>query len=419
LGLILFLLLLFAVVFVAIRFPGVQTKVAQEVAAYLSEAVDHEVTIGRVDITFFSNVVLEKVKVLDLRDNELLYIGRAEADIDAFSLFNLNNLTITTLELQEPRANLAVYEGSDTLNLNTFINALGNLFVKNTTKPKREPFNFELKELVVQNGYFTYDDFNKPHTDYGIDYAHLTLDSISGKIDELQLEDTLKIRVTDLTATETRSNTQLHNLDTRMTYAPTFWEFNELDLQLNKSNLQHYVRFDYNRIGDFSHFIDSVAMTGNLQNVRIYSEDIATFAPQLKEYNENLQVNSLELKGKVNNFTATNVDLEYGDKTHIVGSISADGLPNFKETFANLRLKPSSINANDIKQFLPRDAYEIAARLGTVTLEGRFLGFYNDFVANGNFGTSLGKLVSDINLKIDDDTRSSSYSGYVNTNGFN
>ncbi|MFD2998852.1 translocation/assembly module TamB domain-containing protein [Pontibacter toksunensis] len=419
LGLILFLLLLFAAVFVAIRFPGVQTKVAQKVAAYLSEAVDHEVTVGRVDINFFSNVVLENVKVLDYLNNELLYICRAEADIDAFSIFNPNNLTINTLELQQPRANLAVYEGSDSLNLNTFFNALSNLFTKDTTQKPSEPFNFQLNEFIVKDGRFTYDDFNEPRVEYGLDYAHMTLDEVYGRFSQIQLEDTVKVRISDFTATETRSNTQLHNLDSRMTYAPTFWEWDELDLQVEQSNLQNYLRFDYNRIGNFSQFIDSVTITANLKNSRVLSQDIAIFAPQLKEYDESLLVNSLELKGKTNNFSATNVDLEYGKNTHIVGSINADGLPNFKETFANLRLKPSTINARDIKQFLPQDAYEVAARLGTVSLEGRFLGFYNDFVANGDFSTALGKLRSDINLKIDDDTRSSSYNGFVTTNGFN
>ena len=419
LGLFLFLLLLFAVVFVAIRFPGVQTKVAQKVANYLSDAVGHEVTIGRVDIEFFSNVVLEQVKVLDYRNNELLYIGRAEADVDAFSIFDLNTLTLNTVELEQPRANLAIYEGADTLNLKTFLSALGDLFVKDTTKPASAPFNFALNELIIKNGRFSYDDFNKPRAEFGMDYAHMRFDSVSGSFSELQLEDTLKVRVKDLTMVETRSNTQLHNLDTRMTFAPTFWEWDELDLQLNESNLQHYVRFDYSRFGDFSQFIDSVTVTGKLENTRIHSKDIATFASPLRNYEESLLVNSLELKGKVKEFAATNVDVAYGEHTHIVGSLNADGLPNFKETFANLRLKPSSINASDLKQFLPEDAYAIAARLGTVNLEGRFLGFYNDFVANGNFKTALGNLQSDINLKIDDNTRASSYNGYVNTNGFN
>ncbi|WP_276499649.1 translocation/assembly module TamB domain-containing protein [Pontibacter litorisediminis] len=417
-GLFLFLFLLFAAVFVAIRFPSVQTKVAQKVAAYLSEATKHEVSVGRVDIEFFSNVVLEQLQVKDNRQQELFYIGRAEADINAFSILNPNNLSISTLELQEPRANLVKYEGADSLNLSSFISALQGLFVKDTTKVSK-PFNFELDELIIKNGSFTYDDFNFPRTDYGMDYRHLAFTNLSGRFDEIQLEDTLKVQVTDLMALETNSDTRLHNLDTRMTYAPTFWDWEALDLQLNNSNLQNRVRFDYSTFGNFAHFVDSVRMTANLENSKVYSQDIAVFAPQLKEYDENLQVNSLKLRGFVRDFAATDVDLEYGRNTHIVGSINADGLPNFKETFANLRLKPSTISAEDLKQFLPQEAYQIASRLGTVRLDGRFLGFYNDFVANGEFGTALGNLRSDINLKIDDDTRTSSYSGFVTTNGFN
>ncbi|MCX2741571.1 translocation/assembly module TamB domain-containing protein [Pontibacter sp. M82] len=417
-GLFLFLLLLFAAVFVAIRFPGVQTRVAQEVAAYLSDATKHEVSVGQVDIEFFTGVVLEQLQVKDNRQQELFYVGRAKAGIDAFSIFSPNNLSISTLELQEPRANLVKYEGSDSLNLTSFISAMQELFVKDTTKVSK-PFNFELGELIIENGKFTYDDFNYPRTEYGMDYRHLAISNLSGKFDELQLEDTLKVTVTDLQAIETNSDTRLHNLDTRMTYAATFWDWEELDLQLNKSNLQNHVRFDYSTFGNFAEFMDSVTMTASLQDSKVYSQDIAVFAPQLRDYYENLQVNSLNLKGLVKNFSATEVDLEYGRNTHIVGSINADGLPNFKETFANLRLKPSTINANDLKQFLPQEAYQMAVRLGTVRLEGRFLGFYNDFVANGEFGTALGNLRSDINLKIDDDTRTSSYSGFVTTNGFN
>ncbi|CAM3518003.1 translocation/assembly module TamB domain-containing protein [Pontibacter korlensis] len=418
-GLFLFLLLLFAAVFVAIRFPGVQTKVAQRVAAYLSEATRHEVSVGRVDITFFNNVVLEQLQVQDNRNNELFYIGRAEADIDAFSIFSPNNLTITTLELQEPRANLVKYADSDSLNLSSFLRAISDLFVKDTTKKSSTPFNFTLGELILKDGSFTYDDFTHPRTDYGMDYRHMSFINLNGRFDGIQLEDTIRVNVTDLKAVETRSNTRLYNLDTHMAYASTFWEWDALDLQINNSNLQSYVRFDYSTFGNFSEFIDSVTMTADLQNSKVYSQDIAVFAPQLREYNENLQVNSLKLKGLVNNFSATDVDLEYGRNTHIVGRINADGLPNFEETFANIRLQPSTINAEDLKQFLPQDAYQMAARLGTVKLEGRFLGFYNDFVANGEFGTALGNLRSDINLKIDDDTRTSSYSGFVTTNSFN
>nr|WP_187263710.1 translocation/assembly module TamB domain-containing protein [Pontibacter beigongshangensis] len=414
-----FLILLFGVAYVALQYPKVQTKVAKKAAEYLSQTLEHEVTIEKVNIKFFRNVILEKVKVLDYRKQELFYLGSAEAEISLFSIFDPNTLHIGTLELNEPRANLVKYEGTDTLNLSTFLKALNKLIRKDPTKPKNQPFDFSIDEVLIHNGRFTYDDFSKAPAPNGIDYFHMTVDKLNGRFTELEPGDTLRARITDLRANETRSGTKLHNLDVRMTYAPTFWEFDELDLRVNQSHLQHYVRFDYDRFLNFRSFVDSVSVTANLKNTKVYSQDIAVFAPQLLNYDENLLVSTAEIKGKVGNFTASNLDLTYGQNTHIVGSLSADGLPNAKETFANIRLRPSTINASDIRHFLPKEVYTVAARLGTVELEGRFVGFYEDFVANGSFSTALGSLESDINLKIDDETRSSSYTGYLKTNGFN
>ncbi|NDK57248.1 translocation/assembly module TamB domain-containing protein [Pontibacter fetidus] len=412
-------MLLFIVVFFAIRIPAVQTHIAQRAAAWLSEATNHDVSVGRVDIEFFSNVILEQVQVRDYKKNELFYVGRVEADIATFSILNPNTLSIATLELEEPRANLVYYKGSDTLNAGAFFSALSDLFVKDTTKVSK-PFKFDLQELILKNGRFTYDDFNKPLADHGMDYAHLTVDSIYGHFDELVLADTLKANITNFSAIETRSKTNLRHLDTRMTYAATFWEWADLNLKVQDSHLKDYVRFDYNSFGNFVDFNDSVTMTARLYDSYAYAKDISKFTTLLKGYeNEEIQVNSISYKGKVSNFKADSVDLKYGQNTHIVGSISADGLPNVRETFANLKLKPSTIDADDIKQFLPRDAFEVVDRLGTVKLDGRFLGFYNDFVANGSFATALGNVRSDINLKIDDDKRTSSYKGFVSTKGFN
>ncbi|MHC2991152.1 hypothetical protein OB13_05980, partial [Pontibacter sp. HJ8] len=411
-------MVVFGVVFVAIRYPGVQTRVAREAAAYISQTIDHEVTIGRVDIEFFSKVVLDQVRVSDYRGKEMFYVGQAKADISLFSIFNPNSLTIATLELQDPRAKLVKYEGTDSLNLTSFIASMGKLIKKDTTKTS-QPFNFSIDELILRNGTFTFDDFNKPRSEYGMDYFHLDIRKISGRFTEFEPGDTLKVRVTDLTAYEKVSDTRLHHLDVRMAYAPTFWEWDELDLQVNKSNLQEYVRFDYSRFGNFTSFIDSVTVTANLKDTELFSKDIATFAPQLREYDENAYIASAEVEGRVAEFRARNVDIRYGRNTHVVGTLDVDGLPNWGETFANIRLRPSTLSAEDLKQFLPKDAYTIAARLGTVKVDGRFLGFYNDFVANASFGTALGQLESDINMKIDKNTRASSYRGRLKTENFN
>ncbi|WP_181305418.1 translocation/assembly module TamB domain-containing protein [Rufibacter sp. XAAS-G3-1] len=424
----------------ALRFPAVQTKVAQKAAGILSQTIHHQVTIGRVDIEFFKSVVLTNVRVLDRQKKTLFYIGEADADISFFQLFKSdrwhiplfgdreisvptvkfqpNRLHIASLALTQPQANLIQYQGSDTLNMSTFIRALSNLVTKDTTKAKT-PFYFKIDEIVLKDGHFSYHNYNKPFAAYGLDYQHMDLERINGRFSEINIKgDTIQTVVTSLTTMDRKSKTYLKDLDTRMTYASKFWEWDNLNMRVNNSHLASYVRFDYNTFSNFKQFNDSMNVTATFDSTYVNSDDISLFASVLKDWDEEVLVSG-KVKGKVRNFRAQDIDVRYGQHTHITGDISADGLPNFKNTFADLVLGPSTINARDIKKFLPKKAYEMAARAGTVKLEGEFTGFYNDFVANGSFQSALGNVVSDINLKFDKNNFDrSAYRGYLQTSGF-
>ncbi|MFC0607182.1 translocation/assembly module TamB domain-containing protein [Rufibacter quisquiliarum] len=411
-------MVLVGVLFMALRIPSVQTRVAQKAAEIISEIIDHQVTIGGVDIRFFKSVVLNKVRVLDRQKKTLFYVGELEADIGHFNPFSPDSLYISSLTLTQPEANLIQYKGSDSLNMSTFIRSLGKLITTDTAQAKN-PFKFKIDELVLKNGHFTYHDYNEPFSDYGVDYDHLDLERISGRFSELDIKgDTLYGQITNLTTQDKRSGTFLKELDTRMVYAPTFWEWGKLNLRVNNSHLANFVRFDYRRFGNFVHFNDSIEVTANFDSTYVTSDDISMFAEVLKDWDEKVLLSG-NVKGKTNSFRAQNVDIRYGKNTHIKGDISADGLPDFRNTFADLHLEGSTLNARDLKRYIPQPAYDIAARAGTIQLEGDFTGFYNDFVANGAFKTPLGNLQSDINLKFDkQNANHSSYSGYVKTGGF-
>lgn len=414
--LVLFLVLVGALI-IAVQIPSVQTRAAQEAANFLSEKISHKVTVGSVNIRLFKKVVLDKVQVRDIRDQELFYIGNLEADISVFSIFHPNKLSIATLTLTEPHTSLIQYQGTDSLNLSTFIHALGRLIKKDPDAPKTA-FDFAIDRIVLKNGYFSYDNQNRPHTDFGLDYQHLKLGNISGDLSGIEfLGDTIKVNIKGLTAKDKPSGTHLKKLDVLMTYAPEFWEWDGLDLRVGRSNLRTYVRFDYRRFHNFTDFNDSVNVTAQLRNSRVFSDDIALFAPQLKDYHEEILL-SADAKGKTSRFDAKNVDLRYGRQSHVVGSFSATGLPNIRETFLELRLKPSVLDAQDLKTYIPANAFPYADRLGTVKLNGQFVGFYNDFVAHGKFETALGNLTSDINLKLNKNKALSSYKGYLKTDNF-
>ncbi|OON69727.1 translocation/assembly module TamB domain-containing protein [Hymenobacter sp. CRA2] len=425
LGLVLLLALLVGAAVLALRIPAVQTEVAQRATEILSDKLDQPVSIGRVDIRPFTKVVLERVQVLDKRGGNLFYIGEVEADISTFSIFTPNKLYLSKVILTEPRFELVTYPNSphEQTNLDEFLTAFQRLLGAPDTTKVSKPFDFKVEAVGLRNARFVLDRKNVPRVpEYGksMDYAHMYIDSVYADLSQIWFRgDTIHAQVDGLRAIDLPSKTRLRELTAGMTYATKFWEFDKLNLRVGRSHLADYVRFDYQHFLNFTDFNDSVKVTARLKPSRVYSDDIALFAPQLWGWGEQVLISG-EAKGYVRDFAAKNLDLRYSKGgTRILGNVSAQGLPNWQETFADLRLRPGTVvNPVDLKPVLPASVYPYFQRLGTVTLNGQFLGLYNDFVANGDFKTRLGNLTADVNLKFRNDPRNSSYEGTVRTAGF-
>ncbi|GAA3998999.1 translocation/assembly module TamB domain-containing protein [Hymenobacter fastidiosus] len=424
LGLLLLVVLAVGGVLLALRVPSVQTRLAHRAAALLTDKLGQRVIIGSVDVRPFSRVLLEGIQVLDRRGNELFSVGRADADIRLFSVFDPSHLHVGKLILEEPRFALVTYANTpDSTNLSEFLGAVQRLLGPTDTTKVSKPFDFQIESIGLRNGRFILDRQDTPRIpEYGrtMDYAHMRVDSIYADASELRFRaDSMHAKIAGLRAVETPSKTRLHELTANMTYATRFWEFAGLNLRVGRSQLHNYLRFDFRHFLNFTDFNDSVRVTANLLPSRLYSADIARFAPQqnIRDLQETVLISG-QLKGYVRNFTTRNLDVTYGNQTHVVGNIDVQGLPNLKESFVSMRLKPSVIDGRDIRRYIPASGWPYVQRLGTVRLQGEFLGFYNDFVANGAFRTALGDVVSDVNIKFKTDPRYSSYEGQVRTTGF-
>ncbi|UOR05763.1 translocation/assembly module TamB [Hymenobacter aerilatus] len=422
LGLVGLVLLLVVGLLIALRIPTVQTRLVQRAATVLTEKLGQPVRIDRVDIRPFSRVLLEGVQVLDRRGNELFNIGRADADISLFSVFDPSHLHVGKLTLEEPRFALITYANQpDSTNLSQFLSAVRRLVGPSDTTKVSKPFDFQIESIGLRNGRFILDRRDVPRAPtYGqaVDYAHMRVDSIYADFSNIRLVgDTVAARIQGLRTTESNSDTRVRELSAAMIYAPKFWEFADLMLRVQNSRISNYVRFDYNHFLNFADFNDSVQVTARLQPSRLYSDDIAKFAPQIEDLNETVLISG-QAKGYVRRFSTKNLDVRYGRNTHVVGDINVDGLPNFTESFVEARLRNSVVDGRDLRRYIPASGRGYVDRLGAVKLNGQFLGYYNDFVANGSFDTQLGKVVSDVNLKFKTDPRYSSYEGQVKTTDF-
>ena len=406
----------------ALRVPSVQTRIAHKAAEFLTKRLGQEVTIGRVDVRPFSRVLLDGVRVKDRRGGELFSIGRADADISLFSVFDPRHLHISLLTLNEPRFELKNLLGQpDSTTFSQFTAAVGRLIGPSKDTSKAAPFDFQVAAVALRNGHFAIEKGDAPRSKtYGksIDYDHMQVDSIYADISKIQFADTLALRISQLHAVETPSQTQLREITADMKYGPHFWEFKDLSLRVGRSQIKDYVRFEFRVFGNFADYNDSMKTIARLRNSRVYTDDIAKFAPQLATLHESVAISG-DASGYVRDFKVNNLDVRYGKGTHIVAKRAhADGLPNYRESFIDLRLLPSVVVTNDLKKWLPASANKLVQRLGTVKLQGQILGFYSDFVANASFDTALGFVATDINLKTKTDLTHAIYEGTIRSNAF-
>ncbi len=428
-GLLLLVVLVFGGALLALRIPSVQTRVAHRVAALLTEKLRHEVTIGRVDVRPFSRVLLDGVRVLDARRQELFNIGRLDADISVFSVFDPTHLHIGTLRLEEPRFALVTYAGTDSTNLDSFLARLQQLLGPSAPDTTQSTFDFQIQGIELVNGRFILDDQNqKPVAQQPgvptMDYAHMRLDSIYGAFSGIEIRhDTIRAQVTGVRTFDARANAHLRGLTTRVEWSPRHWDFGDIDLAFNSSHvLGKQVRFDYRAfISGFTHFVDSVRMTVDVHDSRVLGKDLTVFAPPLDElFGRDTAVVTGRATGYVNrNLNVRSLDLAYNRTSHVVGSVALDGVMNWQTMFMDIGFKPgTAVAMADIRKFVPDVAYGYLRPLGTVRARGGFQGYYNDFVANGEFRTAMGDLTSDLNLKIKDKLQLSTYSGTLRTANF-
>ncbi|UOQ99305.1 translocation/assembly module TamB [Hymenobacter sp. 5317J-9] len=422
LGLGLLVVLAVVGVLLALRVPSVQTRLAHEAADVLTQKLGQKVSIGKVDVRPFSRVLLDGVRVQDRRGGELFSIGRADADISLFSVFDPRHLHIATLTLNEPRFELRNLPGQpDSTTLDQFITSVKRLIGPSTDTTKSKPFDFKVGSVALRNGHFAIEKGDVPRAKtYGksIDYDHLLVDSIYADVSNIRLGDTLGLRISHLHAVETPSQSQLREITADMTYGPHFWEFKNLSLRVGRSQIKDYVRFEFRVFTNFTDYNDSMKTIARLRNSVVYSDDIAKFAPQLSELHESVALSG-DASGYVRDFKVNNLDVRYGQGTHIVAKRAhADGLPNYKESFIDLRLRPSVVLASDLKHWLPAAANKYVQPLGRVKLQGQVLGFYDDFVANATFDTALGLVATDVNLKTKTDLTHAAYSGTVRSEAF-
>jgi hypothetical protein len=113
--------------------------------------------------------------------------------------------------------------------------------------------------------------------------------------------------------------------------------------------------------------------------------------------------------------------MSIGSSTSFFGDFSLIGLPDINKTFIDVTANNLVTNYTDAVTFVPAlrsVTVPDIRKLGTITYNGNFTGFINDFVTFGTVRTALGTLSSDLNMKLPENGPPV-YSGKISTDNFN
>ncbi|MDH5604582.1 MAG: hypothetical protein OEY51_11610, partial [Cyclobacteriaceae bacterium] len=250
------------------------------------------------------------------------------------------------------------------------------------------------------------------------DVNHLEFRQINLSAENIEvINDTLTLTVNALTALEKNSGITINSLTTVFQVSQQQMKFMDLNLSFNDSQLFDEVSLNYSSLDNLSYFQDSVTLSANLVDSRLASADLDLFVPGLKNMPEKF-ILSGKLEGRFGNFRFSDFMISIGRQTSFSGQAHVSGLPDTENTFLNIEVTRSAIFVPDLSGYLHEDLKNTLRNTKSMSFNGQLLGYPSDFVAFGNFNTEFGRIDSDVNFKIKNNSSRAEYSGRVNMKNF-
>lgn len=407
--------------FLILQIPPVQNYFIGKFLKNFTSITGFDTTVGSFRMLWFDRLELRNVSVFDLEGNQMIRAKEILVNFELSQLWENRNVNIDGVFVDSAHVFVTKINENDTsrdLNMNVFIYRINQGFKSGSAGQRARPPKVNIGEAFVNQSQFTYVNQDRDSIKSGFDYNHFSLSVDEGQLSSFViLGDTTEFNVSTLIAEDLATKFRVKQISTFFRVCQKSMEFTGLNVQAGESLVADTVIFTYDRLLDMNDFVDKVNIHARLDKTVVYPKDLAYFIDGVEVMGQPFEIEGV-FNGRVNNFKFSDMKVDIG-KSLLLGSMDMDGLPNITETFMNVNLKNSTVDPNDLS-FLFNDAtMSRLLPMGTLTMDGQFLGYTTDFVANGNFTGRLGEIDSDINFKVNEkDFDRSEYSGRLSLNNF-
>jgi len=278
--------------------------------------------------------------------------------------------------------------------------------VKEITKPASTadtadaaPMNWKVNigDLQLNKNRIAYFDANQPRINKGMDYGNLDLtnldvklsdfffsmDSISGKLAQLQFRD--------------RSGLTINRLETDFAYTNQGATLGNLYLETPNTLIKDYIKVNYPNLETITDHIGEIQLDANLAKSKLGMKDVLLLVPDLDtmEVMKPLLNNTFYINGKVNgrvdNLNIPNIEFSTLDQTRLHASAHIKGLPDVDKLYIDLQLKDFNTGKRDLDRLIAKNMLPDSIDLpGHINLKGTFKGGMNQFATDMRLNSSIG-----------------------------
>lgn len=406
--------------FAVLQIPSVQKNLVTRLTLGFSKVSGFDIQFDRFYVLWYDRLEITGLKITDPQHNSMIEAGKLFINFSIRSIYQNKDLFVDALSLQGAVVNLITIPESDSsqdLNINIFIDQISKQFASGSGGGGRGP-KINIGEVLVEQSQFSYNITSKDSIRKGFDYNHFRIALDEGNLNNFKvIGDTVEFQLESLQAKDEKTQLTIKEFSTYFRISQSSMEFLGINLDCNKSHISDTIIFKYKSQADLSDFNEKVTINAHLRKTKLDPADLSFFTTGLEKLGWPILLTG-SFNGKVSHFNFSPMEIAIGS-SKITGSLEMDGLPSIKETFINAKLAPSNVLTRDLAFFLPDAIHSKLAPLNQIQLKGNFVGFINDFVADGDFITSFGQIKSDINYKIaENNIGLTSYSGKLILNNF-
>ncbi len=416
-----FLLLTPLAGFIMLRSAPVQTILAHRVAEILSTELETTVEIGNFRLNWFLEAVITDIKILDRHKKVLLQAKKIRADVKSIDIrkrrLNLNEIALTFADV-----NLVYYQADSGLNLEFILDHFVSTTIDTTPS---SPWILSCDNLKLLDTHFSMYDERYANPGLGIDFSDMDFSKINLEVKDIRIQgDSIMADIRQFTCKE-KSGFRLEDFSAKAVVCPRGITAGKLRITTDKSRLSLDLKFEYGSWDAYNYFVDSIRITARIEPSQLDMRDIISFAPDIDGMYDIIDFSG-NVKGTISSFSAKQFQFALGNYTSFKGDIAMNGLPVVEETFIKLKIDEFYTHVSDIQAFtipysgdtntmqLPDELM----KLGNVKINGRFTGFYNDFVSKATFKTDIGLLTTDILLSNNKATQTNEYDGKILVESF-